>query len=180
MRRDAEWGNEQALWESAVQTCPQNFVSHVLLGNVYEAQGNDDGALHSFSESLKYNDEYLIAHLNIGRIQMRRRKFLDAKESFLLAARSCDTTHTCGIVYNAAGLACMELKQWRDAVEYHTIATRHVPEHPGYTSHLEHSHRMVLSTGAGALRLSPYIMWARWHSMSANVCWSVVNVHIAQ
>eukprot|EP00041_Stephanoeca_diplocostata_P030329 m.916331 g.916331 ORF g.916331 m.916331 type:complete len:692 (-) comp23734_c0_seq40:574-2649(-) len=147
IRRDAEWGNEQASWESAVQTCPKNFVSHVLLGNVYEAQGKDDESSKSFSESLKYNDEYLIAHLNIGRIQMRRRQFSDAKRSFLLASRSCDTAHTCGIVYNAAGLAAMELKQWHDAVEYHTIATQHVPGHSGYISHLEHSKRMAAAAG---------------------------------
>ena len=39
MARDAEWASEELLWSSATRSCPRNFVSHVLLGNVYDKQG---------------------------------------------------------------------------------------------------------------------------------------------
>lgn len=91
-------GNERRLWEAATETCPGNFVSHVLLGNVYEKAGERDKALASFRTSLKYNDAYLIAHLNIGRILRDRKQHAAAMKSFKSATLSCDTGQTCGIV----------------------------------------------------------------------------------
>ena len=43
--RDAEWGNEELLWSAATQSCPHNYVSHVLLGNVYDRQDQPDKAI---------------------------------------------------------------------------------------------------------------------------------------
>jgi hypothetical protein len=51
VHRDREWGNPRKLWESAVETCPENFVSHVLLGNIYDSDGDTDKALASFEKS---------------------------------------------------------------------------------------------------------------------------------
>jgi len=97
-------GNERRLWEAATESCPENFVSHVLLGNVYEKAGERDKALASFRTSLKYNNAYLIAHLNIGRILRDRKQHAAAMKSFKSATLSCDTGQTCGIV--SLGPAC--------------------------------------------------------------------------
>eukprot|EP00040_Diaphanoeca_grandis_P025973 m.144682 g.144682 ORF g.144682 m.144682 type:complete len:763 (+) comp30389_c1_seq4:47-2335(+) len=141
--RDHQWGNEQLLWEAATTTCPKNFVSHVLLGNVYEKQGNLDAALGCFRNSLEYNPAYLIAHLNVGRILRNRRMSAEAKESFISATKSCDTPHTCGIVYNAVGLTAADLREWDIAVEYHTVAVNQQPNNQGYQQHLSMAQKML-------------------------------------
>jgi hypothetical protein len=55
VQRDFEWSNEKLLWEGAVKQCPKNFVSHVLLGNIYDKERDHEAALASFRESLVHN-----------------------------------------------------------------------------------------------------------------------------
>lgn len=64
MERDGQWANSEQLWLSATQSCPQNFVSHVLLGDVYDKQGRKDEALAAYKESLKWNQYYM--HGSVG------------------------------------------------------------------------------------------------------------------
>lgn len=69
----------QSLWKSATQSCPNNFVSHVLLGNVYASRNEDDEALTAYSRALEYNPHYMHAHVNAARIYREKRK--DAKKA---------------------------------------------------------------------------------------------------
>ena len=135
--RDREWGNPKLLWESAVQTCPNNFVSHVLLGNIYDAAGEKDKALKAFETSLEHNPAYLIAHLNIGRIRRDRQEFSAAAASLEQALLSCDTKQTCGIVRNGLGLVYSDLNDWSKAVENYRIAHALVPSNDGWRQQME-------------------------------------------
>eukprot|EP00039_Didymoeca_costata_P013141 m.195315 g.195315 ORF g.195315 m.195315 type:complete len:815 (+) comp15688_c0_seq8:75-2519(+) len=122
VQRDYEWGNELRLWSGAVQTCPGNFVSHVLLGNVHEKDGNIDKALECFQESLKHNSAYLIAHLNIGRILRDRKEYAKAATSLKSALMSCDTEQVCGIVHNGLGLVYTDMQDWHQSASHHNQA----------------------------------------------------------
>ena len=142
VQRDSEWGNEKVLWEGAVKTCPNNFVSHVLLGNIYEAEGNETAALASFRESLVHNSAYMIAHLNVGRILRNQRDFPGAAKALVLASRSCDTHETCGIVTNGLGLVYADMKDWKLSVGYHKQAVEHQPQNPSWQSQLRYAEKM--------------------------------------
>ncbi|EGD74245.1 hypothetical protein PTSG_06255 [Salpingoeca rosetta] len=144
MQRDAEWGNEELLWKAATLSCPHNYVSHVLLGNVYDRQERVDDAIAAFKEALKHHEYYMHANMNLGRMYREKKgDSLTALSYLEKAFMSADEPAMQGHVLYALGLCSLDLQRYDDAIKYFHAATQAVPGNPTYAHYLQQAQQLA-------------------------------------
>jgi tetratricopeptide (TPR) repeat protein len=81
------WRNPLDLSRHALQTDPDNYLAHNILGMALLNEGQPKGAAAQFEAALRSEPGYALAHNNLGVALARQRKFEEAEGAFAEAVR---------------------------------------------------------------------------------------------
>ncbi|MBD3296825.1 MAG: tetratricopeptide repeat protein, partial [Candidatus Omnitrophica bacterium] len=120
-RRNMDWNNEVAFFQSTLRYHPSNARLHLNLGNTYMEQGKVDKAIEEYQKSLEINSRYAVAYGNIGSAYLRKgepargdaylRKAVSLKPNYPIAH------YNLGIIRYTRGDLSGALREFRIAVE---------------------------------------------------------------
>ena len=82
VRRNLVWHDDASLADSMVASAPESARAHAALGAVYASDGRDDDALRELAQALKINPKETPALYNLGVIEQRHGKLLEALTIF--------------------------------------------------------------------------------------------------
>ena len=89
--RTYDWINDETLYTSAVQICPNSAKNHHQLGQIYDISGRMDEALEEYMEAKKIDPDFCDVDHNLGQHYLRNCQqiiFKNAEESFVFANQS--------------------------------------------------------------------------------------------
>eukprot|EP00048_Salpingoeca_helianthica_P022299 m.17485 g.17485 ORF g.17485 m.17485 type:complete len:865 (-) comp7147_c0_seq1:106-2700(-) len=155
IHRDGQWSSEEALWASATRSCPRNFVSHVLLGMVYDKQGRLDESIKCFENAIEQHPHYMHAHINLGRARHMKRDLVGARQSLETALLSCDYQPDCATIYSGLGVVAQDQGDWRAAAAYYRRAHQADPSNPRHLAAADQAQSIAATMGDTPTRAQP-------------------------
>ena len=121
------WENTLTLFTRAAVIIPNNPLILALLGSGYYSVGDDEQAESAYRKSLALNPKLFNAHLGLAGVQMRRRQYQSAAESYRAALESRSDLLP---AISGLGIALCQLGRHREALPHLVRATVREPKSP--------------------------------------------------
>ncbi|XP_017872545.1 PREDICTED: transmembrane and TPR repeat-containing protein CG5038 [Drosophila arizonae] len=121
-QRAAEWLNEEQLFSSALQVCPNNAKVHYNIARLATDNGNSSRAFHHYLKAVELYPEYESALMNLGNLY-REYGQLETAEKYIRAALAAYPAFpvawmNLGIVQSAQKKYDQALDSYRQALKY--------------------------------------------------------------
>ncbi len=120
------WRTSTTVFERGVEVRPDNPTMHFNLGNMRQADGRTDDAIHQFREAVRIHPYYAKAQFNLGNTLLNEDRAEEAIPHLLQATKSrrnyFRAYRRLGVAYNYAG-------QYHEAIEAFEQALRIQPNH---------------------------------------------------
>jgi len=113
--RGQDYRSEISLWQETAQSSPHKPRVHYKLGRAYLKNGFAEQAEQKLVTTLQLNSKYIPALIKMGEIQIQRKEYAKALESYQKLIRQ--NIKVPAVHFNA-GLALLEMGQPKDAVPY--------------------------------------------------------------
>lgn len=113
------WQNNEVFFEHALKINPESLFSHNNLGLVYADRGNQEAAIHHFTEALRIEPEYPVAHLNLANALLAQDRYREAMQHYDEAIR---ITPNFARAFTSKGVALAKQKRLDEAIEAHRKA----------------------------------------------------------
>ncbi|XP_060649361.1 protein O-mannosyl-transferase TMTC4 [Drosophila nasuta] len=123
-QRAADWLNEEQLFSSALQVCPNNAKVHYNIARLATDMGNSSRAFHHYHRAIELYPEYESALMNLGNLY-REHGQLQTAEKFIRAALAAYPAFpvawmNLGIVQSAQKKYTEALDSYKQALKYRT------------------------------------------------------------
>jgi tetratricopeptide (TPR) repeat protein len=118
------WKDSKALVGRALAVTKNNYTMHNNYGVILKDQGDIEGAVLHYKESLRINPNHSSAHANLGNAYSIQGKVKEAIREYALAARNMDKAAQ---FYNNSGNAFLRAGQYEEAVESYEKALKIEP-----------------------------------------------------
>jgi tetratricopeptide (TPR) repeat protein len=113
--RGQDYRTEISLWQATAQSSPHKSQVHYELGKAYLSGGMTDQAEKELVTTLELNAKHIPALIKMGELQIQRKEYAKALESYLELIRQNIKPP---VVNFNAGLALLEMGKPEDAVPY--------------------------------------------------------------
>ena len=119
------WQNNVTFFQHALEINPASSFSHNNLGLVYADRGQQEEAIHHYTEALRIEPEFPVAHLNLANALLDQDRYPEAMQHYDEAIREVPNFAR---AHTSKGVALTKQKRYDEAIAAHRAALEIEPE----------------------------------------------------
>lgn len=120
------WRNRNTIYEHALQTTSNNYLTHNSLGNVLMGQDRTDEAIQNYLSAIRINPDFSEAYYNLGNAYLFQGRTQEAIQNYLSAVR---INHDNAEAYHNLGNALLIQGHIQEAIQNYLQALRIKPDY---------------------------------------------------